>query len=143
MPDCDHLLLDGYNLIHRVPEWKAWMGSFPDRARDALADWVRVIHDVDGVRTTLVFDGKGSDLTIEQPFKDETFSYVFSSSGLTADSVIEQMVVNASNARLVVVASDDRVLQQTALASGAQVVSKLELDGWIASCERRLKNYLK
>jgi len=143
MPDCDHLLLDGYNLIHGVPEWKAWLGRFPDRARDALADWVRVIHDVDGIRTTLVFDGKGPDLTIERPFKDETFSYVFSASGTTADTVIERMVVNSSDARLVVVASDDRMLQQTALASGAQVRSKMELEGWVAGCERRLRNYLK
>jgi hypothetical protein len=143
VPDCDHLILDGYNLIHKVPQWKAWLSKFPDRAREALADWVRVIHDVDGVRTTLVFDGKGPEVTIEHPFKDETFSYVFSSGGLTADTVIEQMVVNSKNTTLAVVASDDRMLQQTVLVSGAQIMSKLELDGWVTSCERRSKHYLK
>ena len=142
MPDCDHLLVDGFNLIHSEPDWKRWLRSHPERARDLVADWVRLIHDVDGVRTTLVFDGKGPDTTVERPFKDLSFSFVFSPSGLTADTVIEQLVGRAETAGQVIVASDDRVLQHTALASGAQVMGKKELEGWVKSCERRMGRYL-
>jgi predicted RNA-binding protein with PIN domain len=143
MPDCDHLLIDGYNLIHAFPEWKRWLKSNPERARDLLADWVRVIHDMDEVETTLVFDGRGPDLTVERPFQDDTFSILFSPSGMTADTVIEQLVGKAKNPKEVLVGTDDRILQHTTLALGAQIMGMKELEGWVSSCERRLRNYLK
>ena len=142
MPDCQHLLVDGFNLIHAVPEWKRWLKSQPDRARELVADWVRVIHDVDGVRTTIVFDGRGPELSVERPFKEMTFSYLFTPDGVTADTVIEQLAGKAEEPDKLVVASDDRVLQHTALAIGAQVMGKIELESWVESCERRLRRHL-
>ena len=142
MPDCEHLLIDGYNLIHQVPDWKRSLKSQPDRARSLLADWVRPVHDVDGVNTLIVFDGRGPELTAEYPFKDESFSYLFSPSGATADTVIEQMVGKAKNPSRVVVGTNDRVLQHTVLALGAQVMSKQELDSWVESCEARMRRFL-
>ena len=143
MADCEHLLVDGYNLIHQVPDWKRALKMDSEGARSLLANWVRSIHDMNGVRTTLVFDGKGPDITIERPFKDLTFSYVFTPSGVTADTVIEQLVGKSKRPDRVFVVTDDRLHQQTALAIGAQVMSKKELDSWVESCERRLKNYLE
>ena len=142
MPHCDHLLLDGYNLIHAVPEWKQYLSSDQERSRELLAAWVRSIHDMDAVRTTLVFDGKGADLSIERPFKEHTFSYVFSPSGVTADTVIEQLAGKAGNPDAVVVTTNDRVLQHTVLASVAQVMSLSELESWVQSCEQRMKRHL-
>lgn len=142
MPECDHLLVDGHNLIHTNPEWRRLLKSQQDRARDLLADWVRPVHDVDGVNTMIVFDGCGPELTVEYPFKDQSFSYLFSTSGVTADTVIEQVVSRAKNPFKVVVATNDRVQQHTVLAAGAQVMSKQELEAWVESCERRMKRHL-
>ena len=142
MPDCDHLLIDGFNLIHQVPEWKRLLKSQSERARDLLADFVRPVHDVDGVRTMIVFDGQGPELTVEHPFKDRSFSYLFSSSGATADTVIEQIVGKAQDSSRVVVVTDDRVHQHTVLALGAQVMGMKELESWVEGCQRRMRRYL-
>ncbi len=111
-------------------------------ARAKLADWLRVIHDVDGVRTTLVFDGQGAALDIERPFKDLTFSYLFTPSGVTADTIMEQLTAKADSPKGICVVTGDRVLQQTVLAQGGQVMDSRELDAWIRSCEDRMKRYL-
>lgn len=142
MPECDHLLIDGYNLIHTEPDWKRWLKSDSMRSRRLLSDWVRSIHDVDGVRTSVVFDGRGSDTTVEYPYNDRTFTYIFSPSGLTADSVIEHMVGKSTSPDRLCIGSDDRILQHTVLALGAQVFSKNELGSWVASCERRLRRMI-
>ena len=67
----------------------------------------------------------------------------FSPSGMTADTVIEQLVGKARHPSKVVVASGDRLLQHTVLSLGAQVMGIKELEGWVESCERRMRNYLK
>ena len=142
MPGSHHLIVDGFNLIHQVSEWKSWLRKEPERARDLLVDWVRPVHDVDGVQTTIVFDGKGRDPTINHPFKDTSFSLVFSPEGVTADTVIERMVGKADDSNSIVVATDDRVHQHTVLSLGAQVMGMKELESWIESCERRMRRFL-
>ncbi|MGA2052791.1 MAG: NYN domain-containing protein [Opitutales bacterium] len=96
MPD-RHLLIDAYNVIHAWPQLRAALIEFgPDAARAQLADAVRPLHDVAGWRVSLVFDGKGDDLVIERPGPELTFSYVYGPRGLTADAIIEQVVLNST-----------------------------------------------
>ena len=57
------------------------------RMRCAHANWpmpLRPIHDIEGWRVTIVFDGSGDDeIRVERPGKELTFSYVFGPKGLT------------------------------------------------------------
>jgi predicted RNA-binding protein with PIN domain len=97
MPSDRHVLIDAYNVIHAWPHLRAALKDHgPDAARAQLADAVRPIHDIAGWRVSLVFDGRGDALVIERPGTELTFSYVYGPRGLTADAVIEQIVLNAT-----------------------------------------------
>ena len=141
--NCEHLLIDGYNLIHQVAEWKRLLKKDSEGARSQLANWVQHIHDTGEVQTTLVFDGKGPEITVDRPYKERTFSYIYTPSGVTADTVIEQLVAKAKKVSRVVVATDDRMHQQTVLALGAQVMGKKDLESWVESCKFRLRRFLE
>jgi hypothetical protein len=96
MPD-RHLLVDAYNVIHAWPDLRAaLLHHGPEAARALLADALRPLHDSAGWRVSLVFDGQGPDLLIERPGPELTFSHIHAPSGLTADAIIEQIVLNST-----------------------------------------------
>jgi len=96
MPD-RHLLVDAYNVIHAWPDLRAALRTHgPEAARALLADALRPLHDSAGWRVSLVFDGRGPELLIERPGPELTFSHLHAPSGLTADAIIEQIVLNAT-----------------------------------------------
>lgn len=136
-PFTRHLLIDGNNLIHRWPELRKVLASEgPDVARERLAAEVRVLHDFEQVRVSLVFDGRGSDITIERPSSQVTFSYVFSPAGLTADDVIEQLAAQAGVPADVLVATEDQRERETIQALGAEWLSSEALQAWIGRARR-------
>lgn len=132
-----HLLVDGYNVIHAWEELRGLLHQDSGMARDKLAEIVRVIHDIEGLRTTLVFDGQGKDIEIERPTEETTFSLLYAPAGMTADSLIEQMVRSSKSPKSVTVASRDNMVIETVLAQGANAISPDALADWVAACEKR------
>jgi predicted RNA-binding protein with PIN domain len=145
MPPDRHLLVDAFNVIHAWPELRATLASHgPDAARAQLADLLRPIHDMEGWRVTLVFDGRGDAITVERPGREPTFSFVFGPSGLSADGVIEQLVANATlppaedrrsrkkkaEAPEIAVATRDNLLGEAARACGARQLTPELLRDW-------------
>jgi predicted RNA-binding protein with PIN domain len=146
MPPDRHLLVDAYNVIHAWPELRTALADHgPDAARALLATALRPIHDAEGWRVTIVFDGKGDAITVERPGTELTFSYVFGPSGLSADGVIEQLVANANldpdldrrpgrgkkeEPAEIVVATRDNLLGESARASGARLLTPELLRDW-------------
>jgi len=117
-----HLLVDAYNVIHAWPDLRAaLLHHGPDAARAQLAEAVRPIHDSAGWRVSLVFDGRGPDLLIERPGPDLTFSYVYGPAGLTADAIIEQIVLNStlpsSSAQPTITKSSSKKISRHALCA--------------------------
>ncbi len=143
MADCEHLLIDGYNLAHAFPESREALRFGTEAAREQLASMVRIIHDFEGVRTTLVFDGKGDEITIERPSGQLTFSYLYSPSDMTADAVIEQLVRSSSQPQKIIVASGDNMVMQSTGAAGALTIGFRQLADWIDSCRIRQSEKLK
>jgi len=107
-----------------------------------LVNWVKPVHDMEGISTTVVFDGQGTDIDVQRPFGDESFSVVFSPSGLTADSVIERMVGNAPEPATIGVVSGDRVLAHTVMATGGDVFTVADFENWVQRAERSIRSYL-
>ncbi len=132
-----HLLVDGSNILHAWPELRSLAAKDRNAARAQLLQRLTAIHDNENVRVTVVFDGRGDQLVIEHPFDQPTFSVIHTSSGLTADDVIEQMVANAAQPAMCVVATDDRAERQTTAASGADVLRSEDLAAWVMRAEAR------
>lgn len=132
-----HLLIDGGNILHAWPELRALLKRDRDAARARLSLRVSAIHDSGQARVTLVFDERGDELVIERPGGEESFTHMYTPSGLTADDVIERLVGKASDPSAYVVATDDRAEQQTVEALGAAVLSSADLAAWAERAEDR------
>lgn len=132
-----HLLIDGSNILHAWPELRVLLKRDRDAARASLSQRVRVLHDTEHLRVTIVFDGRGSELVIERPSDHPTFTHLYTPTGTTADDVIEQLVGNAENASACIVATDDRAERQTVEALGAAGLSSADLAAWVGRAEER------
>ncbi len=137
-----HLLIDGYNVIHQWSELKELNDRNIETARSQLIEKVQIIHDFEGIRTTLVFDGKGSEVSIERPYIDLTFSTVFTPSSMTADDLMEQMINKSKFPNEIIVVSHDNLLCETSSAIGAQTMSPEYLKNWVSNCEKRQTDFL-
>ncbi len=102
-------------------------------------------HDVMGWRVTVVFDGRGSEVSVDLPTDEPSFVVAYSPRQATADTVIEQWVTGSRDVAACVVATRDRGLAETVRAAGASVISPDELRQWIARAEmtarRRTKHF--
>ncbi|PTY02499.1 RNA-binding protein [Opitutaceae bacterium EW11] len=126
-----HLLIDGSNVLRAWPELRALERRDRDAARNRLSDTVRILHDFEEFRLTLVFDGKGQEVVVEHPSGHETFTVVFTPSHLTGDDVIEHLVGQSTDPRTCWVATDDRAERQTVDAVGGSSLSAAELAEWV------------
>jgi len=127
-----HLLVDGSNIVHAWPELRRVLTTEGrDVARAQLVERLRVLHDFEHLRVSVVFDGRGADLTIERPTPHATFSVLYSPAGMTADDVIEQLAAQSVKAGGVIVASGDGAECTTVAALGAEVVSPEQLAAWV------------
>ena len=138
-----HLLVDGANILHAWPELQALLPKDRDAARARLAQRLSAIHDSEEVRITLVHDGRGGELVVERPSKQETFSVLYTPSALTADSVIERLVGKSARPAECIVASGDRAIRQTISALGATPISPDDLAAWVARAEQQQMRQLK
>lgn len=108
------LIVDGYSLLHRRKPSK----DAPELAvaRRRLLRDIENISDALAEKITVVFDGRGSasDFAEESPH----IEVLFSPGHHTADTVIERLVHEASDAGKVLVVTSDRAERQTVEASG-------------------------
>lgn len=131
---CDHILVDGWNVIHAEPSLCKMLARDPDAARKALAKMLAPVHDMYSPRITVVYDGNGSDVSLSRPDAAvNTFTEVFTPSSMTADEFIERYCVLAKNKSRIVVISNDNMIWQTVSVQGA-VCMRI---GEIVECGRR------
>nr|WP_281398108.1 NYN domain-containing protein [Ruficoccus amylovorans] len=136
-------MVDGYNLMHAWPETRRLLRRDIDGARERFLDTVRIIHDIGGVRTTVVFDGRGLKPEVEYPGGATTFAVVFSPAGLSADGVIEQLVAKAKDPTTCSVATRDNLIAESIRASGAVVLTPQDLMDWVDRCARQQADTLR
>ena len=124
-----HLLVDGSNIMHAWPELRALLARDRDAARSRLSHAVAPLHDVEHLRVTVVFDGRGAELTVERPAGEATFAHIHTPTGTTADEVIVQLVQGAREPGDCLVATDDRGEREAIEALGAAAISSADLEG--------------
>lgn len=137
-----HLLIDGYNVIHALPQYTHYLPASLDLSCNLLVESARVIHDVDGWAVSVVFDGRGSTLEISKPGNQPGFSVVYSPLGVTADGVIEQIVRRSSDPTNLTVISRDNLVAESVRAAGGVCSPPEELEAWIARCQARQQRHL-
>ena len=118
--DFDHLIIDGYNLLHQDP-------ALDGRRNDLQTARQRLVRSIEcaapdmAPRITVVFDGResGRDDSLTAPHLE----VVFSPADRTADAVIERMVAQSKKPERICVVTSDRVEEQIVSSAGATVFS--------------------
>ena len=135
-----HLIVDGYNLIHSDPRLKKHLKEFgSDGVRDELVKALGVIHDYDGWRLTIVFDGTGGGMTVEYPMKVKTLGCVFSPGGVSADEVIQGLVERFAARDDLIVATSDGGIRVFIQTQGARWMAPDELWRWVKTTEEHVR----
>ena len=118
--NCDHILVDGWNVIHAEPKLKRLLKDDASVAQKALCELLEPVHDMYSARITIVYDGNGTDVSIVRPNDAvSTFSEVYTPSSMTADEFIERYCALARNKSRIVVISNDNMIWETVSVLGA------------------------
>lgn len=131
MPTTRHLLIDGSNLLRAWPELKGLHGRDRDAAKAELTRRVAPIHDQEGARVTVVFDGSGKEIAVACPGAMPSFSIVTTPSGMTADDFIEQWIGKAAEPAHCEVATADVAQGRTVQALGGHWITPDDLAAWV------------
>jgi len=132
-----HLLIDGHNILHSWENSRALTGKSTESARSQVVLAGVLIHDVEHLRVSVVFDGRGDEIGIEHPGRDDGYLVFYAPASMTADDLIEQMVGSSDRPQDCIVATGDRMERETVEALGAECVSPAYLKEWVERCRKR------
>ena len=113
------LIIDGYNVIHRVPELRALMDQDLERAREGLLDRAAAYRAGKKIAVTVVFDG--AEVGGRPPAARVGVRVRFSRHGEKADPLIKRLIDQARQPRLLTVVSSDQEIVRYARQYGCTV----------------------
>jgi predicted RNA-binding protein with PIN domain len=117
-------ILDGYNLIHRVPRWKKHLNTSLEQARSSLLSycgrWIQQRGDV--WLFCVIFDGS-SDVTLPGGSAGPGVRVIYSSGGKNADDTILDILSQFGETHHYTVVSDDNYVRRGALREQAEFIS--------------------
>ncbi len=135
-----HIIVDGYNIIRRIPHFLSAERKGLESGRYALLLALEEYAAAFGYRVTVVFDAGGRplhlDAAVPRAEKFAGIDIIFSARGESADTAIEKLLAEIRNAKsdgLVpfdeaqVVVSDDLAIRDVAIEHGAFARSADEL----------------
>ena len=123
------ILVDGYSLLHSWPELAAGAPRHSETARDALVEMLTHYQDAGGTPVTVFFDGRGARRTKPKNQSAGAVEVLFSSSGQTADDLIERAAHRFQPYGEVLAVTDD--FAERATVSG--------FNGSVASCDNFIR----
>jgi hypothetical protein len=115
------LIIDGYSLMHNMPEIAARMDSNLAAARQRLVHFVERVAPGLCDNATIVFDGRGEG--IRSAMESTSVEVIFSRPDQTADTAIERLVHDDPKPKEVLVVASDRSELETVSAAGADGMS--------------------
>ena len=117
------ILVDGYSLLHNWPELAAGAPRHSEAARAALVEMLTQYQDACGTPVTVFFDGTGARRTKPKNNSGGAVEVLFSSSGQTADDLIERAAHRFQDYGEVLVVTDDFAERDTVSGFGGTVAS--------------------
>ena len=139
-----HYLIDGYNVIHAIPELKSVWVQHPEghAARGHLLEMAVAILSSPNNQVSLIFDGKGDDLAMEHSRDDPSLAVIYTSKSQSADGCIEQMLDRSQHPEELIVVTGDNLICEAARARKAMDVSPGEFYDEVTSRRRLLDQIL-
>jgi predicted RNA-binding protein with PIN domain len=117
-------ILDGYNLIHRIPRWRSQLDISLERGREALLAycrrWMQQRGDV--WLFCVIFDGSG-DVPIPGGSAGPGVRIIYSSNGKNADDTILDIVREFGETHDYTVVSDDNYVRRGVVREQADFLS--------------------
>ncbi len=128
------ILIDGYNLLYASGVFGTGGRTSLEGSREALLDWLgEMLSDAQRPRTTIVFDAKYAPPGLPRTAVKHGLQIRFAPRGCEADDVIEELIVEHSAPRgLVVVSSDHRIHR----AAKRRRATPIDSDQWAAKVRR-------
>lgn len=117
----EHILVDGYSILHNWTELKPARTRSLAAGRQALIHLLTQFHDCRGGSLTIVFDGRS--LPQGGDGIRSSIQILYSKEGQTADAVIERMVGQSPKPDQYLVATDDYAEQNVVEGLGARTIS--------------------
>ena len=117
------ILVDGYSLLHNWPELAEGAPRHSEAARAALVEMLTQYQDACGTPVTVFFDGTGARRTKPKNDSIGAVEVLFSSSGQTADDLIERAAHRFQPYGEVLVVTDDFAERDTVSGFGGSVAS--------------------
>jgi predicted RNA-binding protein with PIN domain len=112
-----------------------------EAAREVLVRQLTNYQDQSGTRVIVVFDGKGG--RVSETTEDGGIQVFYSSTGTTADDIIERLVAKYAGKRSITVATSDRMERQTVCTFGADSISVETLRDWLDRAEKAFARTLR
>jgi uncharacterized protein len=137
----DYLIVDGHSVIFGWPELRAMHERRREAAREVLIRQLTNYQDHSGTRVVVVFDGKGG--RVNEATEAGGIQVFYSSTGTTADDIIERLVAKYAAKCSITVATSDRMERQTVFTFGADSISADTLRDWLARAEKEFARTLK
>jgi predicted RNA-binding protein with PIN domain len=123
----EHLIIDGNNALHAIPQLAKTLTIDRQVARE---DLIRMLEPLQGKKNcllTVVFDGRGGKTSLSTHRNNPDYSIIYSSSSQGADGVIERMLMGAEYPDRITVGTNDSLIRNCAYTHGAAVMRVEEL----------------
>lgn len=118
----DHVIVDGYNLLHAVESASRHLRRGKEglrRARETLVQLLSTARRASGPRITVVFDGGDAPDGLPRRSVQQGVEVVYAPRDSDADTLIRRMVDEADNRRRLLVVSSDRAVADYVRICGA------------------------
>jgi predicted RNA-binding protein with PIN domain len=115
------IIVDGYSLMHRIPDLADRADTNLAAARQHVIRFIERIAPSMCDSATIVFDGRGEGG--RSPLETSTVEVLFSPPDQTADTVIERIVHEDPRPTELLVVASDRSELDTVSAAGADAMS--------------------
>jgi predicted RNA-binding protein with PIN domain len=132
----DWLIIDGYNLLHKVEELAELLQTDLQLARHRLVRMIENTAHKMAPRTTIVFDGR--EASTDEMLTTQHLEVYFSPGSLSADSVIERLTCKYPHPEKMLVVTSDHAERDTVSSAGAYTMTSEEFIAKCAAETRRL-----
>jgi predicted RNA-binding protein with PIN domain len=133
------IIIDGYNMIHLVPELRQFLDNSLERARDELIGKLKTYLLNKKVHITLVFDG-AHPAGVAPIERNRYLEIRFSKHPFKADPLIKGLIQKEKNKAAMTVVTHDSEIAAFAAAEHAAVLSPTEF--WERLTKRQQQNDL-